>query len=151
MAADFSPEQDEVLRLAWAAGFLDGEGCFTLVRHKDASNPLYRLPFVGAAQLRLDPLERLVEILGGKITYCHSNSIGKRVNQWKLRSYEIADAVPRVIPFLVMKKREAEIVLEFKSMVFRRGRGHHYSEEEQSRRAALIHEMDTIRGRLRIV
>ncbi len=49
--------------IAWAAGFLEGEGCFASGKnvHKD------RVPSVTAAQVDIEPLEKLQRILGGYI------------------------------------------------------------------------------------
>ena len=47
--------------LHWAAGFLEGEGCFSL-NHKPIGCPI-----VSAAQVDSEPLTRLREFLGGSI------------------------------------------------------------------------------------
>jgi hypothetical protein len=44
--------------LSWAAGFFDGEGCFSLVRN-------FRYPTVRIAQAEREPLERFQAAVGG--------------------------------------------------------------------------------------
>ena len=44
--------------IAWAAGFLEGEGCFALNR---------KTCCITAAQVQREPLERLLRLFGGKI------------------------------------------------------------------------------------
>ena len=51
--------------IAWAAGFLEGEGCFTpggYGRKRGSS------PWIGAAQVQREPLERLQKMFGGSIS-----------------------------------------------------------------------------------
>lgn len=50
--------------IAWAAGFLEGEGCF--MKRK---NPLHSMsPRISAVQKQREPLDRLVKLFGGKVS-----------------------------------------------------------------------------------
>lgn len=65
------------LRLAWSAGFLDGEGTFGFYAQGDSRGSIK----ISADQVSPEPLNRLVEALGGQVRgpYTHSpKSAGKQ-------------------------------------------------------------------------
>ncbi len=134
--------------LAWAAGFLDGEGCFSLSKMKSATHPSQRKLGISVAQKHLSPLHRLTEVLEcGK-----SGTQGANYYQWRIQSAPgIKKVVPQVYPYLVMKKREAQILLEFASTVGSLGRKQYRrcgtSDQEASFRFQLISELEEIRAR----
>lgn len=88
------------VELAWAAGFLDGEGHFGL-RGADGS------PFVEAAQVRTRaPLDRLQVLFGGSIR------CGRSAWRWKLEGRPAVQlALPLLYPYLCVKQEEAHAVL----------------------------------------
>lgn len=57
------------VEVAWAAGFLEGEGSFHLWTKKDSRyrGGYYRAPRVKASQVEREPLERLQRLFGGSI------------------------------------------------------------------------------------
>jgi hypothetical protein len=138
------------LDFAWAAGFLDGEGCFSLVKANTNSHPATKRPMVSASQINRAPLDKLVYLFGSIVRNNRVNSRGIQIYQWHLtKAEELKPMLECVIPFLVNKKREAEIVLEYAKWVKRRGRGADgylvYSLEEIRARLELIEEMQGIR------
>lgn len=50
-----------VVDLAWAAGFLEGEGSFCVTKRP----PFYIYPYIQVAQVQKEPLERLQKMFGG--------------------------------------------------------------------------------------
>lgn len=63
----------EQLEYAWAAGFIDGDGCFLVIYSKTGINKPrdYSKPqriILTAAQVRIEPLLRLQNLLGGSTT-----------------------------------------------------------------------------------
>ena len=58
---------------AWAAGFIDGEGSFTVqkTKYKDKE---YLYKRISAPQINREPLDRLSKILGGKVYGPYDNS-----------------------------------------------------------------------------
>lgn len=147
--------QKRMTDLAWAAGFLDGEGCFTLIKQSGATLPSQRSLYVGASQSTREPLEKLQELFGGKLNIrSRPTDKGTIMHVWLLgqRAAVVQEFIPQVLPYLIVKKREAEILLEFAATVRRRGRPKRgvtdfTSQEEIDTRMRLIAEMDTIRGR----
>ena len=49
--------------LAWAAGFVDGEGCIRIAKRKNPSNPVYSLE-ITISQNCIETLEHFKEVLG---------------------------------------------------------------------------------------
>lgn len=61
------------LDIAWAAGFIEGEGCFSSSGRGGT--------FINVKQVQREPLERLLRMFGGKITIKKMPS-GKPINSW---------------------------------------------------------------------
>lgn len=91
--------------IAWAAGFLDGEGCIRICRRQ---NGFYNLQ-VSIAQVVKAPLDDLQMIFGGSIRQ-QSGSW-----RWQIDSRQAAKLLEQVIPFLRVKREQAEIALQFQS------------------------------------
>lgn len=67
--------------LAWAAGFIEGEGCFSV--HKYTKSGKKPHPFMGATQVQREPLERLVRYFGGQISKSQ-HKIGQPIHLWRV-------------------------------------------------------------------
>lgn len=89
--------------LAWAAGFLEGEGCF--------SN--YGSPIVTAAQVQREPLDRLSFMFGGNITYRKINgAAGRSIWTWRTHAYRAAEIMMTLyVPMSPKRKGEIEYAL----------------------------------------
>ncbi len=147
------PGQPSSTDLAWAAGFLDGDGCFTLNKHSSrGTHPTSRSLHVGAVQVGTAPLEVLEQMLGGKVTRLGITKGGNEIHQWRLSSADnVKRVVPMLLPYLRFKRREAEIVLEFAQTMRPRGRVPNGVEAHPrhvvAKRELLISELAMIRGR----
>jgi hypothetical protein len=133
---------------AWAAGFLDGEGCFTLARNskKPGSNPTHRGIVVTATQRRIGPLLCLQEMFGGRIGRYNTRE-DYEMHQWGISSAKLArPMIPMVLPYLVVKRDEASIVLRFAERLTMRGK-RFIPAEEMAIRQAIIDELSAIRGK----
>jgi len=138
--------------LAYAAGFLDGEGCFTLVKKSGHVDPATRGPLISASQIGRERFDELAALLGGNVREMRKSARGLTIYQWNISSAEgVKAAIPPLLPYLRSKKREAEIVLAYAMMIKRRGRRiggvSSYSKGEEIRRLTLIAEMQGIRER----
>lgn len=60
MAVSFHSKPISTLHLAWAAGFIEGEGSFSMTKGQS--------PKVTAAQVQKEPVERLRRLFGGNVT-----------------------------------------------------------------------------------
>lgn len=89
--------------IAWAAGFLEGEGSFTVGYKK--SSPSYHGMRVSAPQVQLAPLERLQRIFGGSI---YPLKLERKINTWQCTG-ERAVGVMMTIYTLMSPKRKEQI------------------------------------------
>ena len=111
---------------AWAAGFLDGEGCFTLLKNSSKSqHETTRGVNISAIQVKKEPLIRLQKILGGRINGPVKN--GNRAKQdaycWRISNAEEAKkAIEIVFPYLQGKEEDAAIVYSYSLTVGKPGR-----------------------------
>jgi len=134
MANKAEPEIDRSHKVAWAAGFMDGEGSFMIAKQTTRGyGQLYVR--VSADQVRQGPLEVLVELFGGHIYKRDTPNYGITYS-WVIQSNIAAVAVQELLPYLVLKQRQGEIVLEFQQLI-KQGRG----VEHLARREALRTEI----------
>lgn len=90
---------------AWVAGFLDGEGCFTVGVSREGRK---HDPKIQVSQKSLIPILRLIEIIGGR--YCVDN---RGFYVYALSgATQIRQVLPEIIPYLTLKKKEAELLLD---------------------------------------
>ena len=112
--------------LAWAAGFFDGEGCVSV---KGGCSLL-----VAVNQLSRAPLDRMADILGGKVYGPYDMPHDRPRFLWAISSGPMAkEALGLIYPFLTFKRPQVELALSFPL-----GRnGHPPSSEDQGLRAAI--------------
>jgi hypothetical protein len=95
--------------LAWAAGFLDGEGSFgNYGENKRDSKRRYRIQ---AVQVRREALDRLQEALGGAVRGPYGPYSGNRqpYYSWQIFASEAKEATEALMPYLCSQKREQAI------------------------------------------
>jgi hypothetical protein len=103
---------NQQLRLAWAAGFLDGEGHFGLTRwvSRTSGRPSHQV-VIDAAQVKRAPLDRLAELFGGRVR------LGKNwcgpIYCWRLNGQHAYRAGVALLPYVVGKRRHVELLVEF--------------------------------------
>ncbi len=127
MAQDIIAQSSSISEadLAWAAGFIDGEGCITIVRDKlnKQAVPYYR-QFLIVSNTNLPALERLQSIFGCGRIYSVKKRLGRANSyQWFCDSSQIARVLRLVYPYLVAKRADAEILFEFDKLP-REKKGH---------------------------
>lgn len=97
-------------KLAWAAGFFDGEGRISIT---GGSSMVLRVN-----QAERAPLHRIADVLGGKVYGPYSNAKSlphrKPIFVWSLSSGpEVAKALRLLLPFLICKFDQATVALKF--------------------------------------
>lgn len=132
--------------LAWLAGFLDGEGTIGISRTngKNWKHPYLR-PAVQAPNTDRRAIDRMAEIIGavtGKPpAICVANKgEGNWKKAWRVRvstQWELLLLLPAIMPYLVLKKRQAELCLDFcKRRLNRTGYHHRWHEFREIDEAA---------------
>lgn len=135
-------------RLAWAAGFLDGDGFITVQRRNTTINgKQYKGHYlrVGACQASELPLEELQKIFGGSIRPKNSGPNREGYNRkpqwmWCLSTQAATDALKELLPFLIHKRQVALLALEFQETM---GTGR-VSEETFAKRESIKEQIGAI-------
>jgi hypothetical protein len=107
----------------WAAGFFDGEGCIMISIHKPRGNCQL---CVRASQIMKEPLEKMQELFGGTI-YRHKQD----AYQWQVATQMAANMLKRVQPWLIVKRSQCDLALEFQSRRHERFQHTTSAEKEQ--------------------
>ena len=109
--------------LAWAAGIIDGEGCIYFNKQKTkAGKPSFTLK---VEVVQLDPRmpRKLQELFGGNVKYKakRQQPHWRPIYVWYLCSQRAADALADILPWLTVKKEQAEIAILSRRYVNRPG------------------------------
>ena len=140
------------IELAYLAGFLDGEGCFTLVKtyRQDV-----RFDYWGNIQCGMantpqnrEILQWLKNLFGGYYKEFPQTEKRKLRNQkpvvfWRIVSQSSAKCAKQLLPFLRVKRRQAEIIIAFAKLQekHRRKRGLKFTKAEIEKRENLLQEI----------
>lgn len=90
--------------LPWAAGFIDGEGCFYLRKGN--------YPSLTVCQTELTSLERLQSLFGGNLREINPRGKQKQTWQWDIHGFEKVQQVAIYVwPWLIVKRPQVERVL----------------------------------------
>lgn len=126
------------LKLAYLAGIVDGEGCLTIYKVAPAKynrfqNPQYRstLKIANTNVALMDWLNKeFSNMNSGHKQHLRSifkkNSTHERwIYEWEVQGYRLVDILTQIQPYLVLKKRQCEVLLAFRSTYINRSFGAH--------------------------
>jgi len=104
-------------RLAWAAGFIDGEGYITISRRKQAyKDSVYRGHYlrVGVNHVRKDPLIEMQAIFGGTLRLDKTPKGNRKPRYtWVTNCAAASMCLEQIRPYLKNKGEEAQLGIEF--------------------------------------
>ena len=100
-----------IAEVAWAAGFIDGEGCIGIAFAK-RGNGGYNLSLRVSQTVR-KPLEKLQAMFGGSIYSYQRKSHYKPAWTWNVYGNTARAIVRKLLPYLEVKARQASIALVF--------------------------------------
>ncbi len=106
---------NQMLELAWAAGFVDGDGCIGIAkqRYKDRDKVCHRLKF-SIVQNNLEVLQELQSIIGESSFISKLKRDSKSNRQAYALVYDsnhALKAIKKLKPFMRRKQYEAEIAI----------------------------------------
>lgn len=112
----------EIADLAYAAGFIDGEGCITiLAQHKQRMrNRSYSLR-IQITQVDPAPLIRLQALFGGKLRARSRPKAQRTQYDLVLNDKQAVKVLQLIRPYLIVKAEQADIALEFDKFRFQLG------------------------------
>jgi len=114
--AQVQPELQQVIELAWCAGFVDGEGCIHISKHqmKGRRNPTYRLT-LSVSQNHRGSLERVARALNVPARiYPVKRSLQMNRDSFVLsvNDQDAHRALGDLLPYLGRKAPEAEVAID---------------------------------------
>lgn len=116
----------ETLVLAYLAGLLDADGAFCIHLTKGASGELTIFsPLIQLKQVQREGADLLFATFGGpKVTIKKASAEnGKPLFYWRLQGPQAVEAARRLLPFLRLKQRQAELLIALGEEI-ERDRGH---------------------------
>jgi hypothetical protein len=132
---------------AWAAGFLEADGTFAIVRRGGPSQVAQRqglLPHIGAAQIDPRPLDRLAALFGGRV-YGRDSRTRRGVCQWHVASCaRVVNVLEAISPYLVGKTEQAAVLMAFCTGPGSPRPGHRTSREVMAQRLALADQLSAL-------
>ena len=104
--------------LAWAAGIVDGEGCILLYRAKTRTGDAWvlRLTVINTSQPMLQRLQEIFQ-LGSVRQRRRTNPRHKVQWTWEIAARKAEAALILLLPYLVTKRREAELGLTSRRLI----------------------------------
>lgn len=108
-------------QLAYLAGIIDGEGCITILYY--AKQRKY-IPNFSVVNTDLCLIEWLVDTFSGKFYTRRPQKdrpLDKVKYEWVISQSIIDKLLPKILPFLVIKKKNAELLLKFRETYKERG------------------------------
>jgi hypothetical protein len=120
----------------YIAGFIDGEGCFSISRAHQSFNPVLVINNVIP-----DVLDSLKTQYGGSIRYRRNGGFGNGfIFDWRLHARGLRKILPDILPHLILKKKQALIIEAFLEEQQPNG-GKQISMAENAYRLQLIKEL----------
>lgn len=112
--------------LSYMAGIIDGEGCFNIQRPRGKSHTL-RLFVMNTSKSLIDYLYKTYG--GYQYSRKKENSTWKIRHEWFVDRQILDDLLPRLLPYLIVKKEHCEIAIEFRK-TFPKIRNYHKIPED---------------------
>lgn len=111
-----------VTDLAWAAGFIDGEGSIVIARNRGAGEGRgYRLKLT-VSQVNPEPLLHLRDLFGGIVRLSFvGKGIRRPQHEWTVGSRDAIRALLLLRPYLIGKGAEADLAIAFQATKNRPG------------------------------
>lgn len=139
---DYTPTEELTRKAnvaAWAAGFVDGEGSFSIIYQKSLKYNCFSV-VACACQNDIRPLFKLKEHYGGTIMKMNRDD----AYRWHVYGFGLTRFLKEMIPFLVVKKEEALLCLKFREILERRNGGR-IPEDELKERFGILEEYKMLR------
>jgi hypothetical protein len=132
------------MEFAYLAGVIDGEGCIALYRRKDkkAKRGITYAPKLAISSTDLWWLEAIRQQFGGYIGSAGNSNWNNKKKCWQLlfSSNEARMLLPGLIPHLVLKKQQAEVLLSALSITIDH-RKSEYDDSELDRKVITLRDM----------
>ncbi len=98
-------------KMAYIAGFVDGEGCIRIKKSNQSGNSYYVTFQATNSDPR--PLRIIKSVFGGKVFYQETKPSGKIIWQYYITCSEAVDTLRALVGFLISKRNQAELAIKF--------------------------------------
>lgn len=116
---------NKIIELAWAAGFIDGEGSIGFYKKvQSIHGKKYTCHYLRLSVANTDKsaLYRLKDLFGGSVhKSTHAGRNNKDCWTWYCQSNACADALERLLPYLFVKRQQTELALESRKFMRKPG------------------------------
>ena len=110
-------------RIIWLASFFDGEGCITFSRRKHINKKgelkIYRGVQISVAQVDPEPIKMFYETFGCGYRNHWLNKNNRIQFEWRATGKKAATILNILLPYLVVKREQAYLVIEYYALKFR--------------------------------
>jgi hypothetical protein len=140
----------QTAQLGYIAGIMDGEGCISLARQRKNYHYSWQYcPHCNVGNTNLELLHWLHDSTRlGNINPKLTRGINsKPAWTWELRVYEIRTFLQDIMPYLIIKKRQSEIIIEFITNSRHVGVQYPLTEHEKEYKNRLFIEMSVLNER----
>lgn len=127
--------------VAWAAGYIDGEGCISVSKNGPKQKHMLRLTVLSTNPL---PLPKLRYLFGGTISGPRVRNGHRPAWTWSAGSRDTLLALERLLPYLTVKRDEARVALTYPQFG-RRGGGRRISSDILEGRQAVAEELKRLK------
>jgi len=104
-------------QLAYIAGFLEGDGSFQIMRHK-VKNKTYAYEYrISGYNTKFEIIQWLVDNVGGHSSEVKTSPRQKKPYHWHIKTIQALKLAEAITPFLVSKKEEVDIFIQFSRFV----------------------------------
>ena len=142
---------DGELRWAWLAGFWDGEGTIGIIREKRSANKSgYRYTcYMSIANTSLESMKAVADMLSISLdqikldnqAHLSKHPLHKPCYKITVRGRRVLLPIIKMLPYLVVKKRQAQVVIDLASCIEPR-ENYLFPEEEVAREKAWQETME---------
>lgn len=122
--------------VAYLAGFFDGEGCITCLQYKHEDRDDNYGIRAQLSQNDRRPLDLAMETFPGGRLYPRKNAKVLNV-QW--HGLNAVDMLEQMLPFLLVKRDEARLAIEFGNIMRQIGPGQKHKPEAKARQGEIKH------------
>ncbi len=102
--------------IAWAAGFIDGEGYIGINPYTSRGYQLYSLA-LRANQVDPRPLQKLRLLFGGTVNRLKLYPNRRQAWEWRVTGPRAERALRQMFPYLTVKQEQAQVALNYRFMV----------------------------------
>jgi hypothetical protein len=139
--------------LAYFAGILDGEGCLSLdTLRPSRAKRVYHNPRLRVANTDEGLILWIQARFPGKVTPVKIRPSGRKQQwMWDLFGPSVETILVAVLPYLVVKREQAELLIEYRRTMLPRGGRLGWQKNEPSLSAQTLTHRDALKNRLTVL